>query len=694
MIQRILFCFCFLISSFSWSQQTYTFQSAKELWANGSKLTSPFSGGINSAQIQTLDLTGDGTDEWVIWDINSRQLQVFAKSGENFTHLPELSYAFPEDINGFLAIEDFDGDGKADIFTSTALGIKVYRNVSKGSNPAFALAQNFLRLDQGPNIQANNLDTPLLKDLDGDGDLDLVIFNFASGDFLEFYKNTSVERKGAPDVDGFAFPVSFWGDFVFCGCSEFSFGATCSGIPISPDARVSITSRVQHAGGHSILYKDFDGDGISDLVLGRDECDILYFLPNQGTESSPDFETFQTALPGYGDFPAFQRYHIGQWIDEELIISLNTNESSFNFQIDFAKSIVKLDQTGSGASPILQDQNFDLGENTRPFFAGNKSAGTLMLTANQLTGAGTRSQLFRLPLAANRFELGFPSETFLDLNLVDAQYLEFVDVQGNLHKIASGIRYENSIPTQRLFIFENENYRELTLSGYLLTRGDYLEFFEFENQDHLLVAGRNGRLDLYSVDFSTESAVLLEENFLGFQDNPANRNLFVSIWQKENPDLYAVDQIGQIVRIPNFMESQAREEILVEIDNQLLPTRLGRVNALTVIPPLFNESPDLLLGSSGGGLIYLTTTSSAPPTAGEFQLKVFPNPSTGPIKILSNQAGIGRIVNAMGQLLLDDIFIPANQQVEIQGMPWTPGLYVLQLSGEGGFQESRKFYIQ
>ncbi|MFC3879139.1 T9SS type A sorting domain-containing protein [Algoriphagus namhaensis] len=695
MIPRILLCLCFFASSLAWGQERYSLQTNVEVWQDDQKVNSPFSGGVNSAQIQTLDLTGDGVEEWVIWDINSRQLQVFAKDGDQFTHLPELSYAFPEDINGFLVIKDFDGDGKGDLFTSTALGIKVYKNTSVGNNPSFEIASPVLRLDTGPNIQANNLDTPLLQDLDSDGDLDLIIFNFASGDFLEFYKNTSIERKGVADIDGFKFPVSFWGEFVFCACAEFSFGATCEGLPISQNSLSDPNARILHAGGHSILYEDFDGDGLSDLLLGRDECDILYFLPNKGTEVSPVFDEFQTELPGYGSLPAFQRFHVGRLIGDDLIISLNTNESSFNFTIDFAESIVRLDGSAAEATPVLQDQNFDLGENTRPFFRGNKSSGNLWLSYNTTTASGTQSELASLSLSNGILTVKENVEPSLsNLRLLDAQYLEFVDQQGINHQIVSGIRYENSIPTQQLFRFDQGNYMDFDLSGYSPSRGDYLQFFEYSAQDYMLVAARNGSLSLYSIDFATQSSTLLEEDFLNFRDNPANRNLFVAVWQKENPDLYTSDQLGRVIHIPNFMESELREEIQIEIGNQLFPTRLGRINALTVIPPLFSEAPDLLLGSSGGGLIYLTGSNTNSPGEGEYLLKIFPNPSTGPIKILSNRSAKGRIVTAMGQVLLDDIEILANQELQIQGMPWTPGLYILQVSVDDEFLESRKFYIQ
>lgn len=682
-MRKILTVLSIFLSWEGMAQQVFQFDQEKKIQVAGQEVPIPFSQGINSAQIQPIDLTGDGSEEWVTWDINSRQLQVFEKSGENFTLRPELSYFFPADISGFLVLADYDRDGKKDLFTSTPLGIKAYRNTSTGTQISWSVAQNFLRLEGANNIPANNLDTPLLQDVDGDGDLDLVIFNFAVGDFLEFYRNTSIERKGSPDIDGFAFPIRHWGNFEFCACAQISFGQTCDGRPLETDDRMDENARIQHAGGHSILYRDFTGDGIPDLLLGRDECNTLYFLPNLGTSDNPRFNTFSTEIPGFGELPVFPRFHVGQLIEDNLIVSLNTNEASAPFRIDFANSVVKLEKNTGTISPILQDQLFDLGENVRPYFKGNVFAGELWLTANVKTGETVKGQAYRLSYSGDQFEL--LNEDYIglsNLNLLEIQLIEYGSTKNQSYLLVSGLRNTNGIPSQVLLQSQGSNWTDFSLSGLTLRVGDQLTFFPYQGKDQLLVAAQNGSLTLYEVDLEARQATLKTANFLGFQDNPANRNLSVAVRIQDQPDLYTVDQNGRIFLVKDMMNSDVREEVLVKIGDQNLPFRLGRNTWISVVNPGFDENVDLILGSRGGGITYLNSLKTEQPNEGEFLVKVYPNPTDGPFKVISNTEAKGRLITSLGQILLEEISIPANREVEIQAQTLQPGLYFLQLETE------------
>lgn len=683
-MSRILFLIFLFLATQSFSQTLYELDQSKTIQYFGNQIGIPFSQGINSAQIQTIDLTNDGIEEWVIWDINSRQLQVFQKNGQDFKLLPEFSYLFPEDISGYFILKDFNQDGRKDLFTSTALGIRAYLNTSEGGNISWSLAQNFLKLDGANNIPANNLDTPLLQDLDGDGDLDLVIFNFAQGDFLEFYKNTSVERKGIPDIDGFAFPETFWGNFTFCGCDGVNFGTRCDGRPINFRLENPENHRIQHAGGHSILYQDFSGDGVFDLVIGRDECSILFYLENKGSNASPQFNTFSNSLPMYGPLPEFPIYHVGQLIQEDLIVSLNTNEPAFSNGIDFGNSIVTLSKDGQGASPFLQNQLLDLGENSRPNFQGNSSFGSLYISSNLKKESRILSQIANFNFVEGQFVL---NETDLfrlsELGLLDIQYIDYTDASRKNHfQLAIGTQRENNQATQVMYRISPEGKTPFALAGLNLRVGDHLAIFPYQNKDYLLVASQNGSLTLYTLDLEKLSATLVASEFLGFKDNPANRNLTVAVQQKEKPDLYAVDQSGKIFWIRDFMNAEVREEVLVKIESQNLSLRLGRNTWMTLVNPNFADVADLILGTRGGGIVYLKAVGGESPTDGEFLAKVYPNPSSGPITVITSKSATGRLISSLGQVILEEINLPANREIQIQTQTLNPGIYLLQLETE------------
>ncbi|MDP4957860.1 MAG: T9SS type A sorting domain-containing protein [Algoriphagus sp.] len=695
-MRKILVLILIWIATPLLGQKVVELDQGKTIRLKGQVLSNGFSLGINSAQIQTIDLTGDGKEEWVVWDINSRQLQVFEKKGEQFLIRPELSYFFPTDVSGFLVLADFDRDGKKDLFTSTALGIKAYRNTSSGSQISWTIAQNFLRLEGANNIPANNLDTPLLQDLDGDGDLDLLLFNFAVGDYLEYYRNTSIERKGSPDIDGFAFPIRHWGGFEFCGCGQISFGLTCDGRTLATPASPLDQARVQHAGGHSLLYRDFTGDGIPDLLMGREECTTLYFLPNEGTSSNPKFASFSKELPGFGSLPEFPRFHAGQYLEESLIVSLNTNETAAPFGVDFAQSIVRLEKGTGKMLPILQNQVLDLGENTRPFFSGTSFSGELLVTANGKKGTKVLGQAYRMRYTGTQLEL--VEEDYLglsELNLLDLTLLDYTSVSKEKHLWVLGTRTSSTgVPAPVLLKREGVNWGEFALKGLSLRTGDQLTLYGHQGKDQLLVAAQNGSLTQYEVDLTARSVQLVASNFLGFQDNPGSRNLNVTIRSGESPVLYSVDQTGRIFRIRDFLNAPVREEVLVRIQNQYLPLRLGRSNWLAVVKSSLGEEDDLILGTRGGGLLYLSAASTDGDSAGEFSVTAFPNPSSGSFQIVSSVPATGRLVSALGQVLLSEILLPARRAVLVDIPNLAPGMYFLQLQTEDKQTVVQKIWVR
>lgn len=701
-MKQFLCCICIFFSVPLFGQQVFEYPKSFSVTIDGKELQAPFSGGINAAQFQTLDVDGDGVDELVVWDINARRVSVFKVLESGFHHIPELSYTFPEDVNGFLVLADYDRDGRKDLFTSSPFGIRVYRNTtpSESTTPQWTLVQNFLRLDNGSNLQANNLDIPLILDLDGDGDLDIATFNFASGDFLEFYLNTSMERKGTPDVDGFAFPEFRWGGFEFCDCGQFSFGVTCNGLPLSSmPSHEGSEQRIQHAGGHSLLYADFDGDGVFDLLLGRDECSSLYYLPNKGSTFQPVFDEFFTEMPTYGALPEFPVFHTAFLWRDELIVSSNSSEFAGAFRSDYSTNVFAIAPFTNSKSLFLQDEMIDLGENSRPFFKGFQTDGELIVTGNRVFDSGVRGHAQRWSIQEDVWEL--VDDDYLQLSrlrLSDIQYQEFLSVSGRQTYWISGYDTINNIVRRKVWMGDSpqfEQMREIQIPETGIRPLDHLDLFSWEGKDYVLLARQTGELVLFEANLSDIPQLrLVERSFLGFNDSPAARNLTVHVVQGSRLDMYAVDQRGIIQFIPDFMNQSERQAIEVRLPNeQQVSTRLGRNTWMSSIGKTFGGERDLVLGTTAGGLEILRMIAGGGNTIEGLQVKVFPNPSEGLLTIVSSEAGEFTVYNSLGQQVRANASIPANSQLTVDLQHVAPGIYFVRIRASSGSWVTKKVMI-
>lgn len=685
------------------AQKVYRFESSLLVTKEDKTLLMPFAGGINSPQIQQIDLNGDGQEELVIWDKNAANLLVFEKVEDHYHHRPHLSYHFPKDIQGFLVLADFDGDGKKDLFTGSPFGIKVYKNITVGNLPQWELEQEFLRLDNQANLQMNSLDVPAIMDLDGDGDLDIVTFNFAAGDFLEFFKNTSIERKGSPDLDGFASAIMRWGGFEFCGCDHFSFGQACDGRPINRSPKAE-NLKIEHTGGHSVLLHDFNGDGMLDLLMGQDECNSLYYLLNEGSNSAPVFNSYQKAIPQLGALPEFPIFHAAYKVDEGLVITTNSSASASTYNINYAQSIYHYDQDRQLTTRgFLQEDMVDLGENSRPYFKGKRNSGELIVTANSLKDNEVVGSAYHFTLSSEGLRLDDTDFRQLStLGLLDLQYQEILSAGNARSLLVSGVEVINFAPVRELYWFPSldaQTPQMIHLPEVQLRGNDHCEFFRYEGEDYLLVARQTGELLRYGLDLKNQpEAVLLDRNYLDFTDNAANRNLSVHVVERgKHLDLYAVDQKGELKYIPDFLHNRNRSPIWIQLeDESLAKSRFGRNTWITSLPSEFDKRNDLILGNTSGGLIYLedVSTDIALPDEVAVQIVVYPNPTSGPLRILASSEGTISLINTLGQVIIADTLIKKEIPLQLDVYSLSNGVYFIQMIASSGERVTKKLIVK
>ena len=223
---------------------------------------------VGSESIPTfVDLDGDGDLDLLLSnkldpdDTGTSRMYHF----ENVGSIQAPSFQEREPIELFTmyhyapAFGDLDGDGDLDMLLGTwNKGVAHYENVGSPEAPDFVLRDTTLvKLTRGSNS------TPALTDVDGDGDLDLFIGE-SSGE-LNFYRNV-----GTPQAASFEL--------------------------------VSDTFQDIDAGRRSFpTFADMDGDGDDDLVVGREAGGVLLYRREGGT-TDPVFvldSTFTLPLPNY-----------------------------------------------------------------------------------------------------------------------------------------------------------------------------------------------------------------------------------------------------------------------------------------------------------------------------------------------------------------------------------------------------------
>ena len=219
-------------------------------------------------------------------------------------------------VQNFSAPEfvDLNGDGKLDLLLGNGSSARVgyFANLGSAMPPKFAADTAMLSSIYGSGMAGTNSDYPAACDLDGDKDVDLVVGGYNG---LLFYRNigdtitpqwqrdttvfsainTLIGSDAKPafaDLDGD-------GDLdVLIGIGESLFGGPTPGITLGfrnigtraqPNfvQADSLVTGIPDIGLNSYpTLKDLDNDGDYDLLLGRDLQTFVYYR-NMGTVSAP-----------------------------------------------------------------------------------------------------------------------------------------------------------------------------------------------------------------------------------------------------------------------------------------------------------------------------------------------------------------------------------------------------------------------
>lgn len=684
---------------------------------NGASFLNPWAGGLNAGQFSTMDLNEDGVPDIVVFDRTTNRVTAFIgnAAAKTYRHAPEYEARFP-DMENWMLLADYDGDGRKDLFTHTPQGIRVFRQVREGSTWAWKLFKPLLNTFgfSGPlNLLVVATDIPALTDIDDDGDLDIITFEIL-GNFVEMHQNMSMERYGVPDSLEFVRNGLCWGNFVKEHCNDFSLGIDCGSVE---NLGGKSNGRIMHA-GNAILLQDMNGDGKKDMLMGHVTCDNIARLINTGTNRVANFTSFDVNYPAQNPinftiFPAAYSEDVDFDGIKDLIAAPNVYANEGNL-MDFRSSAWYYHNAGTNNNPayelrqknFLQDQMIDVGESAAPAFFdvdGDGDQDMIVGTGGVRGETGFRAslQLFRNVGTSKepRFEwsaqeyLGF--STALQLTQVKPQWADF-DGDGVADLGFSGISFKGLeyryLPNkaargEAVRLAMNEAIA-LTLPA-AVQANDSPYFYDTDGDGDLdLIVGKAQGSIAYYLNTGTakQPAYQLQtENLAGVKTNFDGR--FVSIAVADinldgQPDLLTGDQTG-MVRIFHsgaWGQWSRRDSMLIQQGSGAYAPKLGAYLQPAVADYTGDGKPDVAVGTYGGGVRLLTnilpvTITSVEPTF-TTTFEAYPNPAEGYVYVKSPQPALLDVISLTGAMVKANVMVTAGLEVAINTTQWAPGLYV------------------
>ena len=647
-----------------------------------------FAGGMNNCQFGKIDLNLDGTFDLLVFDRHGNRLLPFLMNPEDcsYSFHPEYGKYFPE-LQQWMNLVDYDADGKADIFTYTTGGIKVFRNISQTELAFQQVTFPYLKSKQGTtytNILVTTVDYPALTDVDGDGDIDVLSF-WGLGAFVEWHKNLSEEKYGIPDSLVFEKVTGCWGHFAEGIESNKITLDTC------PNEEAHDQKGTKHTGS-TLLVAEFNHDHLPDLALGDVDYPGIFLLTNGGTADDAKMTSYSANFPNASDpvqlpsFPSVNKLDVNcDGIDDLLVSNFDATlsaskglenqwyyEGNFNGWQLKNKSFLQdqMIDLGAGAYPLIIDYNHD---HLPDLLIGNYGTADTCIY-NVLTGMKCYFSS-SLTLFKNVGSAGNPAFQLEDNDFAHLKQYKFrslipatadMDDDGDQDLICGtatgGLIYLENVAqpgSQDDYVMRDSAYMSIDAGEF---SAPMLIDFNKDGLYDLIIGNKSGKLSYYRNSGTAEEA-----DFTLVTDNLGNvdvRDYDLSYYGYSVPQ--TVDFGGKEML---FVGSESGDIFVydsVDLAHSAgfnLRTRLGLNSGwrTAVTSGLIDNDtlPDIFAGNYAGGLQYfsgLKEQSLSVPEKSDnehYKLEIRPNPATdrvfitidgkkdisGEIKIL-NQAGI------------------------------------------------------
>ncbi|HMQ00355.1 MAG TPA: FG-GAP-like repeat-containing protein, partial [Cyclobacteriaceae bacterium] len=554
------------------------------------------------------------------------------------------------------------------------------------------------------NLKFNETDIPVIDDVDGDGDLDILNIQFVSNSDVEYHKNMSLEQTGNRDTLIFERITQTFGNFKECDCGVFAFqGEDC------PDIA---NGRLDHAGGKALLYIDLDQDGVKDLLFSEELCRELYFLKNIGSNENPVFseaQTFPSSVPVNMPFPAAYYEDIDFDGVPDLLVAPNLYFRQF-IDLDFERSAWMYKNSNTSLAPVfnfvqenfLQHQMIDVGEQAIVAFADEDNDGDLdMFISHNGTPRSTGNIILYENIGSNT-EPAFRLKT---TNYYPPTFGEFYNLKISFADVNADGRTDlvftataNNDGITRLYYAANTSNgafnfigADITNTGISFALNENIHLHDINNDGRLdlLIGKANGAVEYWRNTGTASSVSFVQESAAYKGLGPSILRQFPAVFVADldadgKKDLLLGDQSGtisivsDIINISNVNEF-IREIVFDESDESYYTRNFGG-RIWPVAANLFGSNkPAIIVGNALGGVSILQASDAEPQDEAPL-IRIYPNPVVRSeyLNLRVNRNATLRIINSIGQTVERGLVVPANTSIQLETAAWAPGVYFAQ----------------